>query len=95
MLQDRNTWLPPSPVGRAGSPTSKNSQWVPLQGFPGLQETNKQSTRVFVGRVTATDMNTKDYSDDDGEGDDGDGDHLLTTRAKLMLRGLHALNCSL
>ena len=91
MPQDHNTWLPPSPVGRAGSPTSKNSQWVTLQGFPGLQETNKQSTRVFVGRVTATDMNTKD----DGEGDDGDGDHLLTTRAKLMLRGLHALNCSL
>ena len=48
-----------------------------------------------MGRVTATDMNTKDDGDDDGEGDDGDGDHLLTTRAKLMLRGLHALNCSL
>ena len=95
MLQDRNTWLPPSPVGRAGSPTSKNSWWVTLQEFPGLQETNKQSARVFVGRITTTDTNTKNDGDDDGEGDDGDGDHILTTRAKLMLRALHTLNCSL
>lgn len=48
-----------------------------------------------MGRITAADTNTKNDGDDDGKGDDGDGDHILTTRAKLMLRALHALNCSL
>lgn len=70
MFQDRNTWLPPS--GGARRPTSKNSQWVIAQKFPGFRETNKQSARSFGGSVTATDTDTKDN-------DDGDGGHLLTS----------------
>lgn len=54
MLQDHNTWLPPSSVGRAGSPTSKNSRWVTLQGFPGLQETNNQPGSLWAEQQPQT-----------------------------------------
>lgn len=73
--------MAPSLPGGVGSPTSKSSRLVILQGFPGLQETNKQSTRFSEGRVMATDTKTDDGDDDDDDDDDG-GQCLLTTRAR-------------
>lgn len=68
--------MAPSLPGGARSPTSKNSQGVISQRLPGLQETNKQSTRFFGGSLTTIDTSTED--NDDG---DADGGHLLTTSA--------------
>ena len=72
MLQDHNTWLPLHPLVEPAALLQRIVGRVILQGFPGFQETNKQSARFFVGRITATDANTQD--DGDGEDDEeGEG----------------------
>lgn len=76
---------PSLPGGAAGS-TSKNSRLVILQGFPGFQETNKQSTRFSRGGITASDPHTKNDDDDDDR-----GQYLLTTGVRLGAKTFAAL----
>ena len=84
--------MAPNLPGGAGSPTSKNSQLVILQGFPGFQETNKQSTRFSTGRITATDTHTEEEEDDDDDDDDDDGAHMSRPHVPAsVLRALQAL----
>lgn len=86
--------MAPSLPGGAAGRTSKNSRLVILQGFPGFQETNKQSTRFSRGRITATDPHTEndDDNDDEDEDDDDDrGQYLLTTGVRLGAKIFAAL----
>lgn len=84
--------MAPSLPGGAAGRTSKNSQLVILQGFPGFQETNKQSTRFSRGRITATatDPHTKNDDGNDDEDDDR-GQYLLTTGVRLGAKSFAAL----